>query len=61
MKITNTFFKKKVHFKVITIKKKDRINENFVKKMFNSRIVNSSDISQLFEQITLEKTTRYLE
>ena len=29
MKITNTFLKKKVHFKVITIKKKDRINEKF--------------------------------
>jgi len=55
MKITNTFLKKKVHFKVISIKKKDRNNKNFVKKMFNSRIVNSSDISQLFEQITLEK------
>ena len=55
MKITNTFFKKKVHFKVISIKKKDRNNKNFVKKMFDSKIINSSDISQLFEQITLEK------
>ena len=55
MKITNTLFKKKVHFKVISIKKKDRNNKNFVKKMFDSKIINSSDISQLFEQITLEK------
>ena len=55
MKITNTFLKKKVHFKVISIKKKDRNNKNFVKKMFDSKIINSSDISQLFEQITLEK------
>ena len=61
MKITNSFLKKKVHFKVISIKKKDRINENFVKKMFNSGIVNSQNISQLFEQITLEKSTRCLE
>jgi hypothetical protein len=55
MKITNTLLKKKVHFKVISIKKKDRNNKNFVKKMFDSKIINSSDISQLFEQITLEK------
>jgi hypothetical protein len=55
MKITNTLFKKKVHFKVISIKKKDRNNKNFVKKMFDSKIINLSDISQLFEQITLEK------
>jgi len=58
MKITNTFFKKKVHFKVISIKKKDRNNKNFVKKMFDSKIINSSDISQLFEQITLEKNNK---
>jgi hypothetical protein len=55
MKITNTLLKKKVHFKVISIKKKDRNNKNFVKKMFDSKIINLSDISQLFEQITLEK------
>jgi hypothetical protein len=55
MKITNTLLKKKVHFKVISIKKKDRNNKNFVKKMFESKIINSPDISQLFEQITLEK------
>jgi hypothetical protein len=61
MKITNTFLKKKVHFKVISIKKKNRVNKIFVKKMFNSRIVNSSDISQLFEQIALEKPTKCLE
>jgi hypothetical protein len=58
MKITNTFLKKKVHFKVISIKKKDRNNKNFVKKMFDSKIINSSDISQLFEQITLEKNNK---
>jgi hypothetical protein len=58
MKITNTFLKKKVHFKVISIKKKDRNNKNFVKKMFESKIINSSDISQLFEQITLEKNNK---
>jgi hypothetical protein len=61
MKITNIFLKKKVHFKVISIKKKDKVNKIFVKKMFNSRIVNLSDISQLFEQITLEKTMMCLE
>ena len=55
MKITNTLLKKKVHFKVISIKKKDRNNKNFIKKMFDSKIINLSDISQLFEQITLEK------
>jgi len=55
MKITNTLLKKKVHFKIISINKKDRNNKNFVKKMFDSKIINSSDISQLFEQITLEK------
>jgi hypothetical protein len=58
MKITNTFLKKKVHFKVITIKKKDRVNEIFVKKMFDSKIINLSDISHLFEQITLEKNNK---
>lgn len=58
MKITNTLLKKKVHFKVISIKKKDRNNKNFVKKMFDSKIINSSDISQLFEQITLEKNNK---
>jgi hypothetical protein len=58
MKITNTLLKKKVHFKVIFIKKKDRNNKNFIKKMFDSKIINLSDISQLFEQITLEKNNK---